>query len=91
MPIHVTRALLRAALDGSLARATFRRDPFFGFATPTDVPGVDPKLLDPAATWSCPKRYADTASRLVGMFRDSFEAFAPFVDQDVREAGPGAP
>lgn len=88
MPIRLTRALLRAALDGSLARAEYRRDPFFGFETPVTAPGVDLSLLDPAATWSSAERYAETASSLVGMFHGNFEAFSPFVDRDVREAGP---
>jgi phosphoenolpyruvate carboxykinase (ATP) len=88
MPIHVTRALLRAALDGSLARAGYRRDPFLGFETPLAAPGVEPGMLDPAATWSSPARYADAAARLVDMFRENFRAFAPSVDKDVRDAGP---
>ena len=35
MPISVTRALLAAALDGSLEDADFRRDANFGFEVPT--------------------------------------------------------
>ena len=51
MPIRVTRRLLTAALDGSLSRADFRRDPYFGFAVPTSVPGVEPHILYPVKTW----------------------------------------
>ena len=47
MPIKATRALLNAALDGSLNNAEFRKDPNFGFDVPVSVPGVDSKLLDP--------------------------------------------
>ena len=43
MPIRATRALLSAALDGSLAEANFRRDPNFGFEVPVAVPGVEPR------------------------------------------------
>src|SRR5689334_15556237 len=42
MPIKVTRALLTAALDGSLRNADFRTDRYFGFAVPTSLPGVEP-------------------------------------------------
>ncbi|MDW4736196.1 phosphoenolpyruvate carboxykinase (ATP), partial [Escherichia coli] len=35
MPIKVTRALLTAALNGSLRNADFRTDKYFGFAVPT--------------------------------------------------------
>ena len=41
MPIKATRALLNAALDGSLKNAEFRKDPNFGFDVPVAVPGVD--------------------------------------------------
>ncbi len=47
MPIKATRALLNAALDGSLNNAEFRKDPNFGFEVPVAVPGVDGAILDP--------------------------------------------
>ncbi|MDZ4135621.1 MAG: phosphoenolpyruvate carboxykinase, partial [Paracoccaceae bacterium] len=37
MPIKATRALLTAALDGSLAKGEFRRDANFGFDVPVSV------------------------------------------------------
>jgi hypothetical protein len=37
MPIKATRALLNAALDGSLNSAEFRKDPYFGFEVPVAV------------------------------------------------------
>jgi phosphoenolpyruvate carboxykinase (ATP) len=40
MPIKATRALLTAALDGSLSKVEFRKDPNFGFDVPVKVPGV---------------------------------------------------
>ena len=52
MPIRATRALLTAALDGSLAGTAFRRDPNFGFDVPVAVTGVDKALLDPRGTWA---------------------------------------
>src|SRR5258708_9105439 len=47
MPIKVTRALLTAALNGSLRNADFRTDKYFGFAVPTSLPRVDPHSLHP--------------------------------------------
>jgi phosphoenolpyruvate carboxykinase (ATP) len=52
MPIKATRALLSAALDGSLNDAEFRTDAWFGFAVPVAVPGVDTAILDPRSTWA---------------------------------------
>ena len=51
MPIRATRALLTAALDGSLNAVTFRKDPNFGFQVPVSAPGVEAALLDPRRTW----------------------------------------
>jgi phosphoenolpyruvate carboxykinase (ATP) len=93
MPIKATRALLSAALDGSLAGTEFRTDPHFGFAVPVSVPGVDksildPKILDPRATWADKAAYNRQAARLVGMFIDNFGKFERHVDQHVRSAAP---
>src|SRR3546814_11253977 len=52
MPIKATRALLNAALDGSLNDAEFRTDPNFGFLVPVAVPGVDTALLDQRGAWA---------------------------------------
>ncbi|MFM1814745.1 MAG: phosphoenolpyruvate carboxykinase, partial [Pseudomonadota bacterium] len=57
MPIKVTRALLHGALSGSLATRPMRIDPIFGFEVPTEVPGIDSKLLDPGRTWADPAEY----------------------------------
>ncbi|MGU3544964.1 phosphoenolpyruvate carboxykinase [Methylobacterium sp. A52T] len=90
MPIRVTRRLLSAALDGSLAQAEFRRDPYFGFAVPVSVPGVEPHILTPVKTWANKGAFVETAARLVKMFDDNFKRFEAHVDADVRAAGPTA-
>jgi phosphoenolpyruvate carboxykinase (ATP) len=88
MPIHVTRKLLCAALDGSLAQASFRVDPYFGVSVPRSVPGVETELLDPVKTWACADDFAATTRRLVGMFRENFVKFEPFVDRAILGAQP---
>jgi phosphoenolpyruvate carboxykinase (ATP) len=90
MPIRATRRLLTAALDGSLNHADFRTDPYFGFAVPTSVPGVEPHILNPVKTWADKGAYAAMAKRLVGMFRDNFAKFESHVDADVRAAAPAS-
>jgi phosphoenolpyruvate carboxykinase (ATP) len=90
MPIKVTRALLNAALDGSLKTAEFRKDPYFGFSVPVSVPGVDPKILDPRATWPDAAAYDAKANALVKMFVENFAQFEEHVEQGVREAAPKA-
>lgn len=88
MPISITRLLLRSALDGSLNRADFRRDPYFGFAVPTSVPGVPPHMLYPIKTWRDKAEFDATARKLVQMFQDNFAKFEPYVDADVKAAAP---
>ncbi|OXT02045.1 phosphoenolpyruvate carboxykinase (ATP) [Notoacmeibacter marinus] len=88
MPIKATRALLSAALDGSLNDAEFRIDPFFGFEVPVSLSGVDDSLLDPRGTWPDPEAYDSQAVKLVEMFRENFRKFAPHVDAAVNDAAP---
>jgi phosphoenolpyruvate carboxykinase (ATP) len=90
MPIRATRALLNAALDGSLNAAEFRIDPYFGFEVPVAVPGVDAAILNPRATWADKEEYDLTANRLVSLFIDNFAKFEAHVDQQVKEAAPHA-
>ncbi|MBC7739768.1 MAG: phosphoenolpyruvate carboxykinase [Candidatus Saccharibacteria bacterium] len=89
MPIRATRALLAAALDGSLAGAEFRRDPNFGFEVPVAVAGVNSDLLDPRQTWVNVADYDQQAQKLVAMFAANFGQYLPFIDADVRAAAIG--
>ncbi|MFN3389308.1 MAG: phosphoenolpyruvate carboxykinase [Allosphingosinicella sp.] len=88
MPIKATRALLNAALDGSLNDAEFRIDENFGFEVPVAVPGVDGSILDPRETWADKDAYDATAAKLVKLFVDNFAKFEAHVDQGVRDAAP---
>lgn len=88
MPIKVTRALLNAALDGSLKGAEFRKDPNFGFMVPVAAGDIDPNMLDPRAAWANKAEYDATAARLVDEFVANFAQFADHVDEGVRQAAP---
>ena len=89
MPIKATRALLSAALDGSLNKVKFRKDANFGFEVPVEVPGVDATLLDPKATWADKAAYDAQAAKLVKMFSDNFGQYLAHVDTDVKAAAIG--
>jgi phosphoenolpyruvate carboxykinase (ATP) len=88
MPIKATRALLNAALDGSLEQAEFRQDAYFGFDVPVAVPGVDSKILTPRDTWADKAEYDVTAEKLVNLFNDNFAKFVGHVDESVLECAP---
>src|SRR6185437_10472134 len=88
MPIKATRALLAAALDGSLASVEMRVDPHFRFRVPVAVAGVDSKILNPRDTWADKVAYDAQAKKLVSMFRENFKKFEDHVGQDVLQAAP---
>jgi len=89
MPIRATRALLTAALDGSLAEGAFRKDPNFGFEVPVAVHGVADILLDPRRTWDDGTAYDAQARKLVEMFAENFAQYVPYIDEDVKAAALG--
>jgi phosphoenolpyruvate carboxykinase (ATP) len=90
MPIQVTRALLHAALDGSLGSAKTRADPNFGFAVPIEVAGVPKDILNPRETWADKAAYDKRAQDLVKRFIQNFVEFEPYVDDKVKAAAPRA-
>jgi phosphoenolpyruvate carboxykinase (ATP) len=89
MPIKATRALLTAALDGSLKDVEYRRDENFGFMVPVSVPGVADVLLDPRRTWDDPEAYDAQARKLVEMFAENFAQYVPYIDETVKDAAIG--
>ena len=88
MPIKATRALLNAALEGSLAHVEMRVDPHFHFRVPVSVPGVEAAILNPRDTWADKGAYDAQARKLAGMFRENFRKFEAHVGQDVLAAAP---
>jgi len=88
MPIKATRALLHAALDGSLNTAPMRVDENFGFEVPTEVSGVDTTMLTPRDTWPDKEAYDVKAKDLANRFVKNFEQFESHVDASVKAAAP---
>ena len=84
MPIRATRALLNAALNGSLSKGAFRPDDVFGFLVPISVPGVADILLEPRRTWDRPSSYDSQAGKLAYMFRENFRKYEDHVSDAVR-------
>jgi phosphoenolpyruvate carboxykinase (ATP) len=83
MPIRDTRALLTAAIDGSLNDSKYRKDENFGFEVPISCTGVADVLLDPRRTWDNPDSYDRKAAKLVQMFIDNFTQYEGYVSEDV--------
>lgn len=88
MPIAHTRALVNAALNGTLAKADTEKDPFFGLAIPTSCVGVPSEILNPRNTWADKDAYDAKAKDLVGRFIENFEQFTDYVEDDVLQSAP---
>ncbi len=86
MAIAHTRALLRAALDGTLAGVPMRQDPNFGFLVPESCADIPGNVLDPRGTWSNKIAYDETVRSLRGNFEHNFKPFEPFVGSEVKRA-----
>jgi phosphoenolpyruvate carboxykinase (ATP) len=90
MKLPYTRAMVAAALAGTLDEVPTRADPVFGLEVPTAVPGVPGELLTPRSTWSDPAAYDAQARKLATMFRENFEQYRSAVPEEVAKAGPRA-
>lgn len=89
-----SRAMIKAALNGSLKTTIFHKDPIFGFMIPNNCPGVNPKLLDPRKTWQNEAAYDVQAKELALLFIKNFKHFERAVYEalknfmDIGNAGP---
>jgi phosphoenolpyruvate carboxykinase (ATP) len=88
MKIAHTRAMVSAALNGSLANVKTTRDPIFGLYVPESCPGVPLEVLNPRNTWKDKAAYDAKAKELAEKFKKNFEQFAAAADPAVRNAGP---
>ena len=70
--IKDTRGIIDAILDGSINKAPTKKIPVFDFEVPTELPGVDPKILDPRDTYADPKVWDEKAQDLASRFIKNF-------------------
>ncbi len=73
--IKDTRGIIDAILDGSILTAPTKKLPIFDFTIPTELPGVDPKILDPRDTYADPAVWTEKATKLAEMFINNFKKF----------------
>ena len=73
--IRDTRGIIDAILDGAILTAPTKQIPIFDFTVPTELPGVDPKILDPRDTYSDPAEWTSKATKLAEMFINNFKKF----------------
>ena len=73
--IRDTRGIIDAILDGSIDKAPTKTIPYFDFVVPTELPGVDPKILDPRDTYADAAQWDEKAKDLAGRFIKNFTKF----------------
>ena len=73
--IRDTRGIIDAILDGSIDKAPTKTIPYFDFVVPTELPGVDPKILDPRDTYADAAELTKKAEDLAARFIKNFAKF----------------
>ena len=85
--IKDTRGIIDAILDGSIDKAPTKTIPYFSFVVPTELPNVDPKILDPRDTYADASQWEEKAKDLAGRFIKNFKKFES-LGGDLVKAGP---
>ncbi len=91
MPLKYTRAMIHAALSGTLglySYDTYHIHSVFGVAQPRECPGVPTGILSPRATWNDDEAYYTTAFKLTNAFRENFKKYEAFANEEIRRGGP---
>ena len=73
--IRDTRGIIDAILSGDILKAPTKKMPIFGFEVPTELPGVDSKILDPRDTYANPEDWAIKAQDLANRFIQNFKKY----------------
>ena len=73
--IKDTRGIIDAILNGDVLKAPTKKIPYFDFEVPTELPGVDPGILDPRDTYADPAEWDEKAKDLAGRFIKNFDKY----------------
>ena len=88
--IKYSRAMVTAAISGSLDIVKYRHDDLLNLDIPTEVEGVPSEILDPKHTWVDKDSYDLSAKKLAQMFVENFRKFEN-VSDEIIAAGPKYP
>ena len=73
--IKDTRGIIDAILNGDVLKAPTKKIPYFNFEVPTELPGVDPAILDPRDTYADAAQWDEKAKDLAGRFVKNFKKY----------------
>ncbi len=85
--INHTRAIVRAAIDGTLDNVETVTDSVFGLQIPTSCPDVPSEVLIPRNTWQDKEAFDRQSADLATRFKKNFQQFV-LPSDEVRNAGP---
>ena len=73
--IKDTRGIIDAILSGAILDAPTKTIPHFNFEVPTELPGVDPAILDPRDTYADASEWEAKADDLAARFVKNFKKY----------------
>ncbi len=73
--IKDTRGIIDAILSGDVNKAPTKQIPYFNFEVPTELPGVDPAILDPRDTYADAAEWEEKAKDLAERFIKNFSKY----------------
>ncbi|TYB79011.1 phosphoenolpyruvate carboxykinase (ATP) [Bizionia myxarmorum] len=91
MKLKYTRAMITAAMDGSLDAANngeYHEHSIFGVHLPRVCPNVPSEVLSPRSTWNNDEGYYKTANKLAASFQENFAKFEEFANADIMAGAP---
>ena len=88
MKLKYTRAMVTAALNGTLKNVEYHHNETFNLDIPASCPDVQSDILDPRETWEDVTAYDAQAKKLAHMFKENFEKKYPNMPEEIRKAGP---
>ena len=90
MKLRYTRAMITAALNGTLDMVAYKHDDLFNVDVPQSCPDVPTDIMNPRETWADKKAYDEMAAKLANMFRENFAKKYPNMPKNIVDAGPRA-
>ena len=73
--IKDTRGIITAIQNGDVEKAPTKKIPMFDFEVPTELPGVDPAILDPRDTYADASEWDAKAKDLAERFQKNFKKY----------------
>lgn len=86
--LSYTRAMITAALNGTLENVGYRRHSIFGVNIPLTCPKVPSRVLSPRETWQNDVGYYAKANQLAGAFMENFKKYRDFANDEIMSGEP---